>query len=267
MDNKQTVREMKPLPKVIVFGLASCFGCQLQITNQEQYLMDVVGQIDLSYWRLTSSEPLPDSYDVAIIEGAVTTKESEDLVKEVRSKAGAVIAIGACANTAGIPGMAADSFEERTDMVYAGNVPEAAGTMITPRAVSDVIDVDFKVLCCPIDFYDFVDTLEAALHGSNRRKVTRMMCGDCKRNETTCFYQKGQICLGMVTTAGCHARCVNLGRPCNGCRGLSPNANLESAREAVERYDLDVDQFDKALEMFNQTNPAYIDYAAAHKKA
>ena len=138
--------------------------------------------------------------------------------------------------------------------------------MIAPRAVEQVIDVDYQVLCCPIDFYDFVDTLEAALHGSNRRRPTRMQCGDCKRNETTCFYTKGKICLGMVTTAGCHARCVNLGRPCNGCRGLSPNANLESAREVVGRYGLSVTDFDKALEMFNQTNPAYVEYTANHEK-
>jgi hypothetical protein len=49
---------------------------------------------------------------------------------------------------------------------------------------------------------------------------------------------------------------VNLGRACNGCRGLSPEANLESAREAVVRYGLNVEDFDSALELFNQTNPA-----------
>ena len=49
---------------------------------------------------------------------------------------------------------------------------------------------------------------------------------------------------------------MNLGRPCNGCRGLSPDANLPSAREACERYGVPVADFDKALEMFNQVNPA-----------
>ncbi|MEG0759088.1 MAG: NADH:ubiquinone oxidoreductase, partial [Raoultibacter sp.] len=63
------------------------------------------------------------------------------------------------------------------------------------------------------------------------------------------------LCLGLVTLAGCNARCVNLGRPCNGCRGISPDANMESARESVERYGVSVADFDKALEMFNQTNP------------
>lgn len=98
--------------------------------------------------------------------------------------------------------------------------------------------------------------LQRALYGSNKTYPSRTMCGDCKRNETSCFFGKGQLCLGLVTTAGCGAKCVNLGRPCNGCRGLSPDANLASAREAVARYGVSVADFDQALEMFNQTNPA-----------
>ena len=89
-------------PRVVVVGLASCFGCQLQITNVEEHLLDVLGQIDLRYWQLTSSEPMPDAFDVAVIEGAVTTVEAEETVRQLRERAGAVIAIGACACTGGV---------------------------------------------------------------------------------------------------------------------------------------------------------------------
>lgn len=241
-------------PRVVIVGLASCFGCQLQITNVESHLLDVLGQIDLTYWQLASSEPMPDGFDVAIIEGAVTTEESEALVRELRSKAKAVIAIGACANTAGIPGMAASDHLTRPAEVY-GEVPAACGAVIAPRSVPSVVEVEYRVPCCPIDPFEFIEVLTRALYGSNATQSTRTMCGDCKRNETGCFYGEGTMCLGLVTLAGCGARCVNLGRPCNGCRGISPDANLESARESVERYGVSVEAFDKALEMFNQTNP------------
>ncbi len=242
-------------PRVVVVGLASCFGCQLQVTNAEAYLLDILGQIDLRYWQLTSSDPMPEDFDVAVIEGAVTTEASEETVRKLRERAATVISIGACATTGGIPGMAADHFLDRPSQVY-DQLPEACGDMITPRAVSAVIDVDYEVRCCPIDSFDFVDVLQRALYGSNKKVTTRTMCGDCKRNESECFYTKGTVCLGLVTKAGCNARCVNLGRPCNGCRGLSPDANLESAREACERYGVSVDTFNKALEMFKRTNPA-----------
>ena len=246
----------KPVaPRVVVAGLASCFGCQLQITNAEAHLLDVLGQIDLRYWQLASSDPMPHDFDVAIIEGAVTTGEAEATVRMLRERAGVVIAIGACATTAGIPGMAADHFLERPGQVY-DRLPDACGDMIAPRPISAVVDVDYEVRCCPIDTLDFLDVLQRALYGSNKGFPTKTMCGDCKRNESSCFYGKGTLCLGLVTVAGCGAKCVNLGRPCNGCRGLSPDANLASAREAVARYGVSVADFDQALEMFNQVNPA-----------
>lgn len=242
-------------PRVVVVGLASCFGCQLQITNVEAHLIEVLGQIDLRYWQLASSEPMPEDYDVAIVEGAVTTEEAEATVRALRERAGALIAIGACAVTAGIPGMAAGGFLERPGQVYA-HVPAVCRDMIAPRPVSAVVPVDFEVRCCPIDPFDFIDVLQRALYGSNKAFPTRTMCGDCKRNETECFFSAGTLCLGLVTRAGCSARCVNLGRPCNGCRGLSPDANLAAAREACGRYGVPRADFDQALEMFNQVDPA-----------
>lgn len=241
-----------PRPRVVVVGLASCFGCQLQITNAEQHLMDVLGQIDLQYWQLVASEDMPGQYDVAIIEGAVTTEESAATCRTVRGKAAHVMAIGACATTAGVTGMASDGLGGRAQLVYGDEAPDACDVLIEPRPVSDVIEVDSEVRCCPIDPYDFVAKLQRALYGSNRTVETRTLCADCKRNETACFFEGGTLCLGLVTRAGCGARCVNLGRPCNGCAGLSPAANLDATRAACATYGVDVAAFDKSLEMFNQ---------------
>ena len=247
-----------PAPRVVVVGLASCFGCQLQITNAEAHLTDVLGQIDLRYWQLASSDPMPEDFDVAVIEGAVTTEESLATVRRLREAARVVIAVGACANLAGIPGMAAAGFDDRAAEVYADGAPSACGTMIAPRAVPDVIDVDFAVRCCPIDSYDFIDVLQRAIYGSNRKDPTSTLCGECKLHDRGCFYGRGIMCLGLVTRSGCGARCVALDRPCNGCAGLSPDANLAAARATCEESGVDVARFDKALEMFNQTNPARV---------
>lgn len=242
-------------PRVVVVGLASCFGCQLQITNVEAHLLDVLGQIDLRYWQLASSDSMPEDFDVAIIEGAVTTGEAVSTVRGLRERARVVIAIGACATTAGIPGLAAADFTERAPQVYE-QLPAACGDMIAPRPVGAIIDVDYEVRSCPVDSLDVVDVLQRALYGSNKAFPTRTMCGDCKRNESSCFFSEGILCLGLVTTAGCGARCVNLGRPCSGCRGLSRDANLASAHAACERYGVSIEHLDRALEMFNQVNPA-----------
>lgn len=244
-------------PRVVVIGLASCFGCQLQITNAETHLLDILGQFDLRYWQLASSEPEPDGeVDVVIIEGAVTTEESLAVVRAWRERAKTVIAIGACATTAGIPGMAAHDFARRTEAVYGAGLPEACGKAFAPRSVTACIPVDFEVRSCPIDSLDFARVLSQALYGSNASRLTDTMCGSCKLNESGCFWRQGRQCLGLVTLAGCGAKCVGLGRECNGCRGLSPDANLPAARAMVASFGMSVADFDAALQMFNQTDPA-----------
>lgn len=245
-------------PRVVVLGLASCFGCQLQITNAEAHLLEIVGQIDLQYWQLASSAPEPEGdVDVVVIEGAVTTQESAETVRRWRERAKCVIVMGACAVCGGIPGMAAGGLAARTADVYGDAVPSACGDMVEPRSVNAVIDVDFEVRACPIDPLDFVAVLQHAIYGSNANVQTDTMCGSCKRNEDGCLWREGKVCLGLVTMAGCGAKCVQLGRECNGCRGLSPNANLAAARAFADRTGVGAARFDEALELFNLVNPIY----------
>lgn len=241
-------------------GFASCFGCQINITNIERYLLDVLGQIDMQYWQLTSSDPMPDDFDVCVIEGAITTSEAEESARRLRDVADVVITIGACAKTAGIPGMASVDYSLRQGEVYGDDVPDVVSdTAYEPRAVKDVIKVDFEVPCCPADPYVFVEVLQKALRGSNAYVRTSTLCGECKQNERGCFYGRGILCLGMVTQSGCHAKCPNLGRPCSGCAGLSTDANLEVARRIASRSGIDAEAFDAAVTVFNQTDPRVVD--------
>lgn len=244
-------------PRVVFCGFASCFGCQINITNIESHLLDVLGQIDMCYWQLTSSEPMPEDFDVAVIEGAVTTKEAERAARRLREVADTVITIGACAQTAGIPGMSSESYETRASDVYGQHVPRLISDIAyEPRAVGDVIDVDHSVSCCPIDPYEFVRVLHHVIHGSNIYRHTSTLCGGCKQNERGCFYGRGIMCMGLVTRSGCGAKCTNLGRPCNGCAGLSEDANVDAARRIVSAAGIDVADFDHALGIFNHNNEA-----------
>ena len=102
-------------PRVVLIGLASCFGCQINITNIEAHLLEVLGQIDMAYWQLTSAAPMPDEFDVAGVEGAVTTEEAARTERRLRERARTVIAIGSCAATGGIPGMAAGALASHAE--------------------------------------------------------------------------------------------------------------------------------------------------------
>jgi coenzyme F420-reducing hydrogenase gamma subunit len=238
-------------PRVVVLSLASDFGCQVQLTNMEDDLLDVLGLMELSYWQLTSSGHMPDAYDVAIIEGAVTTAEHVELLKDVRSKAAAVVAIGTCAVTGGIPALAnVEPLETRYTTVYGDGIAVAPGR-IAPAPIDSVIDVDYHLPGCPIDQAEFLRLLTRLLLGLSDRVPDQMMCASCKVAENVCFLEGGTVCLGLVTRAGCGAKCPSLGRPCTGCRGIAPDANLASAREVFSRYSCDPASLASALRVYN----------------
>lgn len=239
-------------PRVVVIGLASCFGCQINLTNIESELLDLLGSVDMEYWQLTSSDPMPDSFDIAVIEGAVTTEEAAETVRAVRKAAGAVIAIGACALTAGLPGLASDGVGRYAAAVYGEAVPGACATLRDPAPVAAYIPVDYEVPCCPVDPRAFVAVLHRALYGSNGLTPSSTLCGECKRNERGCFFGQGTLCLGLVTRGGCGARCPELGRPCNGCAGLSADANVGAAGAACDEAGIGAARLDEALELFNK---------------
>ena len=242
--------------RVAVISLASDFGCQVQVTNMDDQLLALLGQFELSYWQLASSGHVPEEYDVAVIEGAVTTEEHVALLKRVRATAATVVLIGACAVTGGIPGLAATDFEERLGCVYGDEGELLASDRISPLPVDAVIDVDYRVPGCPIDRTEFVAVLQRALMGLSDRMPREPMCASCKVNENVCFYESGIVCLGMVTRAGCGAKCVTLGRPCTGCRGVAEDANLEYARTVLAERGLAPERLTTALELFNTLTEA-----------
>jgi sulfhydrogenase subunit delta len=237
--------------RVAVIGLASDFGCQVQVTNLDTDLLAVLGQFELSYWQLASSGHLPAEYDVAVIEGAVTTEEHVALLKRVRETAAVVILIGACAVTGGIPGLAASGFDDRLGCVYGEDGSLLACGRISPMPVDAIIDVDYRVPGCPIDRDEFVAVLQRALMGLSDRMPREPMCASCKVAENACFYESGVLCLGMITRAGCGAKCVSLGRPCTGCRGIAEDANLVYAREVLVERGIDPARLNTALELYN----------------
>jgi len=88
---------------------------------------------------------MPAEYDVAIVEGAVTTEEHVELLRDVRSKAAAVIALGTCAVTGGIPAMAGlGDYDGRYEVVYGnGDGEQVARGRIVPAPIDRYIDVDY----------------------------------------------------------------------------------------------------------------------------
>lgn len=238
-------------PRVVFVALASDFGCQVQITNMEDHLLDVLGTMDLVYWQLASSGHMPEHYDVAVIEGAATTDEHVETLQRVRETASVVITIGACAVQGGILAMAGvGDLEERFAAVYGAGAPVARGRR-APAPVHAIIPVDYHVPGCPINPAEFVSVLNRAVRGLADRPAEDPLCAFCKTKENICLLDKGQPCLGLITRTGCGATCVSRGRACTGCRGVSSVANITAARQVFVDKGLDPVHIDRLLALFN----------------
>ena len=195
-------------PTLSFFELTSCKGCEQQVLNANLALLDIFKQVEIAYWPALSSKEVPNELDIAIVEGAISTPEQEEFVKTLRENTKYIIALGACACGLG------------------------DGKNETYKAVSDIVEVDHYVRCCPVDTRNFIDILQSAIGGRNTFISTATLCGECKSNEKGCFFGRGKLCDGLLTRCGCDAKCTNLNVPCRGCAGISPVANEKTA-EAV----------------------------------
>ena len=206
-------------PRLGVFKFASCDGCQLSILNLEDDLLALGQVLDIAYFPEASSEMRAGPYDIALIEGSITTPEDAHRILTVREQAKVVITIGACATAGGIQALRnwAD-VEAFKQVVYPS--PQYIHSLSTSTPISEHVRVDFELWGCPIDKKQLLSVLTDLLAGVQPRLPTHPVCVDCKRRGIVCvMVAKGIPCLGPVTRTGCGAICPSMGRDCYGCFG------------------------------------------------
>lgn len=236
--------------KVAFFDFACCEGCQLQVANMGETLLDVLDQIEVVEFREVMSER-SDTYDVAVVEGSITTSHCIERIKKVRATAKVLIAYGACATIGGVNGMKNNfAVDDIAHYVYDGGA-EYLDTIPT-RPIDQVVPVDYYVHGCPVYLPEFVSVLTAALEGIPYRVPDTAVCAECKLNENVCMYDRGVACLGPVTRAGCNSWCVNNGNICYGCRGMLTNPAKNAQREVLEKYDIPLEWITNKFNMYNK---------------
>lgn len=238
-------------PRVAIFDFACCEGCQLQIVNMEEELLDLLELIQPVEWREAMSDK-SETYDIALIEGSITRPEDAERVKRIRAKAGCVVALGACAAIGGVNRLK-NNFDLRDvkTCVYgdAADMPHL-DTMPT-MAVSEVIPVDFTVHGCPMSKKEFGYVVRCLAVGKTPVIPTYPVCVECKRNENVCRYEYNEVCLGPITRAGCGAKCPTAGSWCFGCRGLIDDPNVNAARDVMDHYGKTMADLEDRLALFN----------------
>ena len=238
-------------PKTAFFDLSCCEGCQLQIANLGESLLDILDIIDVVEFREVMSEKWDKEIDMAIIEGSVTDEHAAERLKRIRERSKIVIAYGSCATIGGVNGMK-NSFDlaEIRKYVYGDGYRffPAAKT----KAIHQVVKVDYFVNGCPIYPPEFERVLKNALQGIPYYVPDYAVCVECKLNENVCMYDRGIACLGPVTRAGCNSWCINNGNICYGCRGIVSNPNEKGMKDVIAKYGIDMGFIVNKMDMYNK---------------
>ncbi len=233
-------------PKIAVFDFTGCEGCELQLTNKEETLMDFLDAIEVVCFREVSSVA-GDKYDIALVEGAVTRSDELKRLERIRERATIVVALGSCACFGGINKLKnAFDLDEANREVY-GSFPKE--TLLT-RKVSDVVRVDMEIPGCPVSKAEVERIVQHLVLDVPFRFPAYPVCLECKQRYTVCMFEKGELCFGPITRGGCNAPCPAAGCGCWGCRGPATDANFHGFFTAVKKRGFDDREVLERLSLF-----------------
>ncbi len=238
-------------PRVAVFKFASCDGCQLQFLNAEDELLALAGEVDLAYFLEVRSRQLPGPYDIAFVEGSITTPHDARRIIKVREDSRYLVTIGACATAGGIQALRNwAQIEDYKRIVYPS--PEFIATLSTSTPISEHVRVDYEIWGCPIDGQQLLAVVRSLLSGARPALPAYSVCMECKRRGAVCMVvAHGEPCLGPVTRAGCGAICPVMHRGCYGCFGPADDPNMPAFAALLERQGLSRDEAVRRLRGIN----------------
>ena len=218
-------------PKVAFFEFSSCEGCQLQVLNKEETLLDFLSLVEVVNFREAMTEQ-SDDYEIAFVEGSITRDDDVKRLKKIRKNAKVLVALGSCACFGGVNQLK-NRFKDlnRVKREVYGKHPIDSGPV---RTLEEIVKVDLKIYGCPVRKAEVEKIVLHIAIGKSIVFPKYPVCMECKRNENICLFVLGEPCLGPITRAGCDSWCPNNRAGCWGCRGPADDPNLDQMKKIME---------------------------------
>jgi coenzyme F420-reducing hydrogenase gamma subunit len=229
----------------------------LQLLSCEDELLLIAERLDIVHFLEASSHVEPGPYDLALVEGSITTSEDEKRIRRIRQQSKYLITIGACATAGGIQSL--KNWGDRADFlrcVYAE--PRYIQTLATSTAIADHVSVDFELRGCPINRYQLLEVIRSFLGRRRPKTPSHAVCLDCKLSGTVCLaVATDKVCLGPITQSGCGAICPRYDRGCYGCFGPANQTNCDSLCDHYLERRIEPKQLVPLLRNFNANAPEF----------
>ena len=248
-------------PSIAVYKFSSCDGCQLSILNMEEELLDLVEVVEIAYFLEARRQTLPGPYDIALVEGSVSTEDEIERIKEIRRNAGILVALGTCATAGGVQALRNfNDVEAFTEIVY--EHPEYIEALPTSTRIADHVKVDLELWGCPVNKQEVLEVLVATLQQRRPNLAQYSLCLECKRKGIPCVtVAYGMPCLGPIVRSGCGVLCPSNGRGCYGCFGPLDTAEVEAFIPVLKAHQRYPGEAVRLLRTISGNAPIFIDAA------
>ena len=218
--------------RIAIFDFTGCEGCQLQLLSFARTFVAFWKAIEVVTFRQATSARGQD-YDVALIEGTISRADEVERLRTIRDRARVLVALGSCAAFGGVNRLkngldpVASCREEAHEDKPKDSLPV--------RAIKEVVPVDLEIPGCPVSRSEIEQFVQHLAIETPYELPTQPVCVECRQRLTTCTFDKGELCLGLITRGGCQAPCPAGGRGCWGCRGAVPDMNMTAFLDLAER--------------------------------
>lgn len=231
---------------IATLSLSGDTGCHIILASLHEKLIELLVSHELVFCQiLKDSRTIPNPVDLTLVEGSVRTEDDRERLREARDRAKTLVSIGSCACFGGIQSLCnlLDRQELMRDtygaMTKETSLPQRGLPEVLPKnlPVHEIVKVDFGIPGCPPEPDELASSLEAILRGETPRLSQKNVCDECKKERKEkleakirrlterpadperCLLELGYVCMGPATRAGCHAKCLTVNVPCEGCRG------------------------------------------------
>ena len=159
--------------KLATVWLDGCSGCHMSFLDMDERLIELAGKVDLVYSPLVDAKEFPETVDIALIEGAVSSQEDLHKIKTIRGRTKTLVSFGDCAVTANVPAMrnpfTVQSVYDRAYRETATLEPQTPADVVPrllpyARPVHEIVRVDVFIPGCPpsadVIYYALTELLE-----------------------------------------------------------------------------------------------------------
>jgi NAD-reducing hydrogenase small subunit len=138
--------------------LDGCSGCHMSFLDLDDRLIELAEHVEMVFGPLVDAKTLPESVDLGIVEGAISTAEDLHRAQAMRRHCRFLISLGDCAVCGNVPSLRnlfpLDAVFDRAFVETVQHAPqrpsESLPELLTPvRPVHAVVPVDLFVPGCP----------------------------------------------------------------------------------------------------------------------